>query len=76
MQVERDGEGEDYVRVADVAAWLKRIEESIMAECGAAPDNCTETKAYLYGEVCSIRMLYKAVCRWKSKPAPAASGGE
>lgn len=71
VDVLKDSEGDDYVSVRAVAEWLLHIEDRIVAECAGAPDGCVETRAYLYGEICSLRSLRRAVGAWKSAPLPA-----
>lgn len=75
MQTHKDSEGVDYVSVEELARWLQTVEDSIAAECFGAPDGCSETRAYLYGEICSIRSIRKTVRSWsKESPSPAGAG--
>lgn len=72
MQVLKDNAGVDYVAVEDLVRWLQGHEDAVVAECSGAPDGCTETRAYLYGEICSLRILRKTVSRWKASETPPA----
>ena len=62
-----DKAGVDYVSVAELAAWLSRLQSAISDECEGAPHGCNETRAYLYGEICSIRLIQKVVESWIAK---------
>lgn len=68
MKALKDSEGGEYLSVAELYAWLLRIEDDIAAECHGAPDGCAETRAYLYGEICALRMLRKSVGKLRSVP--------
>jgi len=73
VEVLKDSEGVDYVSVRELRDYLQRLEDAIVAECTGAPDGCHETRAYLYGEICCIRVLRKSVSQWESQPTAAMS---
>lgn len=64
MEILRGEDGLDYVSVRDMRDWLQRTEDAIVAECSGAPEGCNETRAYLYGEICSMRVVRKIVAGW------------
>lgn len=69
MQTYKDTQGDDYVSVEELQQFLLTVEDRVSGECSGAPDGCAETRAYLYGEICAIRTLRRAVQRWRSAPA-------
>jgi len=73
MKIQTNTMGGHYVSVRDMHEWLLRIEDDIRAECASAPDGCTETRAYLYGEICALRMLRIQVANWVPADEPASA---
>jgi hypothetical protein len=79
MNIRQDTDGVDYVSVDELLKWIEHVTATIEAECSGAPEGCNETRAYLYGEICSFRVLRKTVAQWKSpvppQPADAVAKG-
>lgn len=63
-EIRIDSDGTSYVVAADVAKWLNNLVRSIEVECLNAPVGCDETRAYLYGEICGLRLIARQVESW------------
>jgi hypothetical protein len=62
-----DGKGDRYVSTSDLVIWINNLHNAIESECLGVPAGCDETRAYLYGELCSIRIFRKQFVRWNEQ---------
>lgn len=74
IRIDKDGTG--YIVIADVAKWLNGLVRSIEVKGLNAPVGCNETRAYLYGEICSLRLIARQVESWVPTESSSVKRGD
>ena len=70
IDVRLNEENKRYASVEDLALWLHRIAADIDAQAMGAPAGCNETRAYLYGELCALKLIARQVDTLLPKQPP------